>query len=77
MSDLAGVPDGAAGTVAVVGGGIAGLSVAWELARAGVQVELYEAGDQVGGALAPLQLDGVRVDAEPKPSPPGPLRRPS
>lgn len=42
--------------VAVVGGGAAGLSVAWELARAGAEVQLYEASDRTGGAVAPLQL---------------------
>lgn len=42
--------------VAVVGGGAAGLSVAWQLARAGAEVQLYEASDRTGGAVAPLQL---------------------
>ena len=50
-------------SVAVVGGGIAGLSAAWELARAGAQVELYEATAQTGGAVAPVQLAGLSVDA--------------
>lgn len=49
--------------VAVVGGGIAGLTAAWELARAGCEVDLYEASGRLGGALAPLTLAGVRVDA--------------
>ena len=37
---------------AVVGGGPAGLSAAWELARRGYQVRLYEAGPVLGGMLA-------------------------
>lgn len=53
----------AADRVAVVGGGIAGLTAAWELARAGVPVELYEAADRLGGAVAPHMLASVEVDA--------------
>ncbi|WP_120003592.1 protoporphyrinogen oxidase [Nesterenkonia muleiensis] len=49
--------------VAVVGGGIAGLTAAWELARAGVQVDLFEATDRLGGVIAPVTLSGVQVDA--------------
>ena len=48
---------------AVIGAGIAGLTAAWELARNGHQVDLYEAGDRLGGAIAPATLSGVRVDA--------------
>ncbi|WP_300344247.1 protoporphyrinogen oxidase [Nesterenkonia sp.] len=48
---------------AVVGGGIAGLTAAWELARAGAQVDLYEAADRLGGAVAPLHLGPVTLDA--------------
>lgn len=49
--------------VAVVGGGIAGLTTAWELARAGAEVDLYEAGGRLGGAVAPLRLGGIQLDA--------------
>jgi monoamine oxidase len=38
-------------SVAVVGGGFAGLSAAWWLAQAGVIVHLYEAGSQLGGRV--------------------------
>ena len=48
---------------AVVGGGIAGMVAAWELVRAGVQVELYEAADRLGGAIGTHQLAGVEFDA--------------
>jgi isorenieratene synthase len=63
-----GLPD-AAGlsrvpTVAVVGGGIAGLAAATGLAERGVRVHLVEAADRLGGRVAgwPEQLaDGSRV----------------
>ncbi len=35
--------------VAVIGSGIAGISAAWHLAEQGAAVELYEAGDRLGG----------------------------
>ncbi|GGE65099.1 protoporphyrinogen oxidase [Nesterenkonia cremea] len=47
----------------MVGGGIAGLTAAWETARAGVPVRLYEASDRLGGAIAPHVLAGLEVDA--------------
>ena len=39
----------APGRVAVVGGGIAGLSAAWYLSQAGAQVTVYEGSDRLGG----------------------------
>ncbi|GJF33291.1 amine oxidase [Kitasatospora sp. NE20-6] len=41
--------DPARRTVAVVGAGVAGLTAAYELERAGVAVELFEADDRLGG----------------------------
>jgi len=38
--------------VAIIGGGPAGMSVAWQLALSGVQAHIFEAGDQLGGKLA-------------------------
>jgi oxygen-dependent protoporphyrinogen oxidase len=46
--------------VAVLGAGITGLAAAFELARAGVEVVVYERSDRVGGKLrtTPLAVDG-------------------
>ncbi len=62
MSLPAGVPSAAA-RVVVVGGGVAGLVVAWELARAGRPVLVLEAGPAVGGTVARHTVAGVALDA--------------
>lgn len=49
--------------VAVVGGGIAGLIAAWDLARAGAAVQIFEAGDRLGGAIGAHVMGGVAYDA--------------
>ena len=49
--------------VAVVGGGVTGLAAARLLVSAGLDVVVLEAGPRWGGKLAPLWLDGVRLDA--------------
>ena len=51
-----------ANPVVVVGGGIAGLSAAWQLQRDGMPVHLYEAADQVGGKVRASSLAGRHVD---------------
>ncbi|MGH3874251.1 MAG: protoporphyrinogen/coproporphyrinogen oxidase [Pseudonocardiaceae bacterium] len=48
--------------VAVVGGGIAGLSVAYALQRAGRSVQVFEAADAVGGRMRTLRHDGYLID---------------
>ncbi|MFD1146207.1 protoporphyrinogen/coproporphyrinogen oxidase [Saccharothrix hoggarensis] len=48
--------------VAVVGGGIAGLAAAHELARAGREVRVFEAADHVGGRMATRHVSGFVVD---------------
>lgn len=52
--------------VVVVGGGIAGLTVAWRLQQAGRSVVLFEASDRVGGAIRTLDVDGVLLEQGPQ-----------
>jgi len=50
-------------TVAVVGGGIMGITLAYQLSKQGVQVEVFEASNVLGGLAGPLVLpDGTEVD---------------
>lgn len=52
-----------AGQVLVVGGGIAGLAAAVDLVDAGADVELWEAGERLGGKIATSPFAGLaRVD---------------
>ena len=46
---------GARREVAIVGGGIAGLTCAWRLAQAGVAARIYEAQDRIGGRMWSLR----------------------
>ncbi|WP_460369294.1 protoporphyrinogen oxidase, partial [Actinocorallia lasiicapitis] len=48
--------------VAVVGGGIAGLSAAWYLHRAGLAVTVLEGSPEVGGKLRTSELAGQPLD---------------
>ena len=50
------------GPVAIIGGGPMGLAAAWALARAGVAVEVFEAGPVVGGMSATFDFDGTRIE---------------
>ncbi|MDQ1515925.1 MAG: protoporphyrinogen/coproporphyrinogen oxidase [Actinomycetota bacterium] len=52
-----------AGPVVVVGGGIAGLTAALELAERGAAVTLVEAGGCFGGKIATSRVDGLVVEA--------------
>ena len=50
-------------SVAILGGGIMGLSLGYCLARQGVAVEIFEASPVLGGLAGPLVLeDGVAID---------------
>lgn len=52
-------------TVAVLGGGIAGLSAAWELCSAGVRVVVLEAASRLGGKIGAAELGGRSVELGP------------
>jgi protoporphyrinogen oxidase len=48
--------------IAIIGGGIMGVSMAYRLAQHGFAVTVYERGDNLGGLAAAMEYDGVRVD---------------
>lgn len=48
--------------VAVIGAGISGLVSAYVLAKAGVEVVLYEKDDYLGGHAKTVTFDGVDLD---------------
>ncbi|MFE3249888.1 NAD(P)/FAD-dependent oxidoreductase [Streptomyces sp. NPDC059209] len=48
--------------VVIIGAGIAGLSAAHQLTRAGVTVTVLEAAPHIGGRMATENLDGFRLD---------------
>ena len=52
-------------SAAVVGGGVAGLAAALDLAAAGADVALLEAGDRLGGKVRTGSLAGVAMDLGP------------
>ena len=52
-------------SVAVVGGGVAGMAAALDLATAGAEVALLEAGDRLGGKVRTGSLAGVAMDVGP------------
>ncbi|HLP22796.1 MAG TPA: phytoene desaturase family protein [Microbacteriaceae bacterium] len=52
-------------TVAIIGGGIAGLSTAALLAREGYRVTVFEQRDAVGGRAGSWEKDGFRFDTGP------------
>ncbi len=51
--------------VAVIGAGPAGMTAALQLSRGGAEVDVYEAGPNVGGMARSLDLWGQRVDLGP------------
>lgn len=51
--------------VAVIGGGIAGVSAAYQLAQSGVEFTLYEASGRLGGIVETVRRDGFVVECGP------------
>lgn len=51
--------------VAVIGAGPAGITAAYELAKRGVEVDVFEASGSVGGLAKTIQLWGQKVDIGP------------
>ena len=51
--------------IAIVGGGISGLSAAWELQKRGVPWVLLEAGPRVGGVIRTEEKDGFLLEGGP------------
>ncbi len=49
-------------SVAIVGGGIMGVTLAYILSQQGLRVTLYERGDNLGGLAGFIHYDGVRMD---------------
>jgi len=52
-------------SVAIIGGGITGLTAAFYLKRAGVPVTLYESSNRVGGVIQSLRRDGYLAEFGP------------
>lgn len=52
-------------SIAVVGGGLTGLTAAWRLHRSGHRVTVFERTPQVGGAILSLARDGWLVEGGP------------
>jgi oxygen-dependent protoporphyrinogen oxidase len=55
----------AAADVVIIGGGIAGLSAAYELQRHNVPFVVLEAGGRAGGVILSEEIDGYTIDAGP------------
>src|SRR2546428_1994985 len=51
--------------VAVIGAGPAGITAAYELAKQGIEVDVFEASDSVGGMSKSIQLWNQTVDIGP------------
>ena len=51
--------------VAVIGAGPAGITAAYELSKKGIEVEVFEAAEEVGGLAKSIDLWDQRVDLGP------------
>src|SRR5689334_581370 len=52
-------------SVAIIGGGITGLTAAFYLKRKGIDVTVYESSNRVGGVIQSLQRDGYMAEFGP------------
>src|SRR5216110_3920059 len=57
--------EGVVKTVAIIGGGITGLTAAFYLKRKGVPVTVYESSGRVGGVIQSLRKDGYIAEFGP------------
>ncbi|MBL8153243.1 MAG: NAD(P)/FAD-dependent oxidoreductase [Anaerolineae bacterium] len=48
--------------IAIIGGGIMGVTLAYRLAQKGFSVRVYERGDNLGGLAGYMPYDGLRID---------------
>jgi oxygen-dependent protoporphyrinogen oxidase len=51
--------------IAIIGGGITGLTAAWRLQQRGFSVTVFEAGDRCGGVIGTVKQDGYLVERGP------------
>ena len=49
-------------SVGIIGGGVAGLTAAYELGKRGIAATIYERAEELGGLASSVLLDGQRVD---------------
>src|SRR5687767_1179393 len=52
-------------SVAIIGGGITGLTAAFRLKEKGIPVTIYEAGARVGGVIQSVRQNGYLVECGP------------
>src|SRR6266404_5890198 len=52
-------------SVAIIGGGITGLTAAFYLKRKGIETTIYESSNRVGGVIQSLQKDGYLAEFGP------------
>jgi protoporphyrinogen/coproporphyrinogen III oxidase len=52
-------------SVGIVGGGISGLSAAWQLSRLGIPFTVYESSNRLGGMIGSFRRDGFLVEHGP------------
>ena len=51
--------------IVIVGGGISGLSAAYQLEIKGFDVTVVEASSSIGGKISTVKIDGISIDTGP------------